>query len=300
MKTKRIIGIILTLCMLLGMTSAFSVTASAEVVREVIYETTKYDDGEASGGDGTALVFFKGDLPGTNGEKYIITYEGKARTNQPGMNFRLYYDDKYVNAYQKDDYKEAYNGVSVNRGGVSPYNFKAVIEVDFSKEIPEAAVKVYDHDLTTVLVDKVEQLKGCTGLSKIGVKNWTTNGSNHEHYERPINPKLTIKKVEEAVEEITETIALNSVAVSGSEVAVDVEIVAVEEDIPYALIAAYYNGNNLVYADYESDVVTAGTSKVGHTFDIPSAVAGNYTNVYVYLWDGVDSIVPYTEPVSAN
>ena len=69
---KRIISIILTLCMMLSMMVTLNVTASAATTTEVVYETTSYDDGSSVGGDGTALTFFKGDLPGTNGEKYIL------------------------------------------------------------------------------------------------------------------------------------------------------------------------------------------------------------------------------------
>lgn len=448
---------------------SIKIEKQVEVVNKSIYSGSGFTilDPENENG-GVKLSLYSGErLSGANGEKYTIIYEGKSYTGVSGYFFKLCDGETSADLWFKggdNGYKNSYdstaeNGknIQINCGTANPFNVKAVIDVDFSGTTPKAAVKVYDHDLATVLVDKTVDLTGFTGITDVLYTPWSTDVSGAMHYERPVDAKLTIKKesvltweniytnevkdqtqpteyalkfydgnlndgglykitlketlygqplphqlyvysgndfvhtwtkdngsrwyklnggvsgeeweavtqnevynlatvfyadltehslsytmssdkvnttasgkvklkgnsitsivykqtggidtwsyptswsikIEKAntAGDNTQDIELKSAKLESGSVKVDLTINAVDKAVPYAIIAAFYNGNLLVKTQIKSGTVTIGEKKESESFGQPSA---DYDKAYIYLWDGMSTLKPYDAPVQVS
>jgi hypothetical protein len=73
--------------------------------------------------------------------------------------------------------------------------------------------------------------------------------------------------------------------------------------IPYALIIGYFNSDESKIVAFDSQVstVASGSSKISHTFTIPTSVRGNYSKAKIFLWENATgNIKPYTQDILAQ
>lgn len=270
-----------------------TITKQIELKKESVYSGTGYTDRKTT--PHSYSFYTKERLSGENGERYIINFVGYSLTSVTRYDFELYDGTQSVALYYKSNNKNGYDDkfdVEIPEG-TNPFNVKAVIDVDFSTG--KAKVKVYDHDLTTVLVNKTVDLAGLTGISDVV---WKLADDGNVTYSYPYGtPSLTIYKITEDGADNVQDIELKSAKLESGSVKVDLTINAVDKAVPYAIIAAFYNGNLLVKTQIKSGTVAIGEKKESESFAPPAA---DYDSAYIYLWDGMSTLKPYDAPVQVS
>lgn len=270
-----------------------TITKQVELKKESVYSGTGYTD---RGTTPHSYSFYTGErLSGANGERYIINFVGYSLTSVTKYDFKLYDGTRSVALYYKSNNKNQYDDKFdvTFPANTNPFNVKAVIDVDFSTD--KATVKVYDHDLTTVLVNKTVDLAGLTGISDVV---WELADDGNVTYSYPYGtPSLTIYKITEDGADNVQDIELKSAKLESGSVKVDLTINAVDKAVPYAIIAAFYNGNLLVKTQIKSGTVAIGEKKESESFAPPTA---DYDKAYIYLWDGMSTLKPYDAPVQVS
>lgn len=252
---------------------------------------------------GFEAVVFEGNIPVEAGDKYKLTWEGNWYLGGiAGGNFYLADSDSEVALFFKGNSITDSKGNASNKINnafeytfASPTDYKFVIYLDINATAPKAIVDVYDSDKQTLIGTATADLSGIDSIQKIYYKTWDENTSNLS-YTLPRSSTLTIAQ-DVATMTIVESKTLTSAAESSGTIAVDVEIVAADKAVPYALIAAYYSGSKLVYVDVEADTVAAYDTLEDHTFTVPTSIVGNYDNAVIYLWKSMESIEPYAASV---
>ena len=242
--------------------------------------------------------YFDGNLSGANGEIYKIIYEAKSyQTYCPGWAFKLGDADTTVELFFKDvkDDRGAFDRAYAFTDTVNPFKFIAEILIDFGAATPTADITFYDEN-KVAFGSKSVILDGIDSLQKISARVWDANAGTLQ-YARPKDPSLRISRFGQA----ENTIELAGATKMDSFVSVDLTIQNSEADsLPYALIAGYFKGNQLIWCDQETGAVAAGDTKNGHVFMIPEEIKGKFDKVTVYLWNGIDGLVPYTGAVDAQ
>ncbi len=242
--------------------------------------------------------YFDGNLSGANGEIYKIIYEAKSfQTGCPGWTFKLGDADTTVELFFKDvkDGRGAFDRTYAFTDTANPFKFIAEILIDFGAATPTADITFYDEN-KVAFGSKSVILDGIDSLQKISARVWDANADTL-YYARPKDPSLRIGRFGQA----ENTIELAGATKMDSFVSVDLTIQNSEADsLPYALIAGYFKGNQLIWCDQETGSVAAGDTKNGHVFMIPEEIKGKFDKVTVYLWNGMDGLVPYTGAVDAQ
>jgi len=255
--------------------------------------------------DGNKAILFDGNVPVESGDRYRFTWTGKWYNGSiPGSKVMIEDADTSIELFWKGNsvagtYQDSTNKINdtYEYSASNPADFKFVMTFDFNEVNPMAIIDVYDIDGTTILGTITKSIAGIDSIQKIYNQSWS---GTVDQYMLPINSSIVIEQDAATIEEVVEKIALISATNPGPIVFVDMEITAGEKDVPYALIAAYYSGQRLVYTDIASDTVVAGNTLEDYTFNVPAEVQGNYDKVVIYLWDGVENIKPYVAPVIAK